>query len=170
MSEDSIKKRKAGRPQKNSSKDVQRSFLVNPDLWDAADSLPIPRPDIIREALANAVSFYASDLQKLRWQLEEVQKEIQSKLAREHAILERIKQLEDALIVVESETVKAEVSKEQAVKETLHLTNVFSKRMTHEHFDIIAGLSGIDSAKIEVFLKDTKYRPSENDVRTFIFG
>jgi len=161
MIDDTNKKRKAGRPKKLSSKDVQRSFQVDPDLWDAADDLPVPRPDIIRQALMNAVSFYASDLPKLRWQLEEVRAQIQSLVAKETIIDARIKELEGEVILIETTQKRHEETKEKAVSETLHLTKVFKKNMNHGHFDIIAELSGIDSAKIEVFLKDTRFSPSE---------
>lgn len=170
MLDDTNKKRKAGRPKKLSSKDVQRSFQVDPDLWDAADDLPVPRPDIIRQALMNAVSFYATDLPKLRWQREETRAQIQSLIAKETFLDARIKELEGEIVLIEATQQKHEEYREKAVTETLHLTKVFKKNMTHEHFDIIAGLSGIESAKIEVFLKDTRFRPSEEEVRTFIFG
>ena len=55
-----------GRKKKNTGRETQHVVYVDPDVWEAANDLPISRPDIIREALANAISFYKTDLPKLK--------------------------------------------------------------------------------------------------------
>src|SRR5665647_2358775 len=110
--DDPLKKSKRGRKQKLSSRDTQHSFYTDPDLWDAAGNLPIPRPDIIRDALLNAVSFYQSDLPKLKWQLEEIHAQKQALESKEAVILSRIEHLEAKAVVEVSDQQKTEELKE----------------------------------------------------------
>ena len=163
-------KRKRGRKKKLSSRDTQHSFYADPDLWDAAGNLPIPRPDIIREALLNAVSFYQSDLPKLKWQLEEVRAQKHALEARESVIISRIEQFEANVVIEINDQQKALEAKEIAVTETLTMCRAFKKNMGYAHYAKLEELSGIDAARIEAFLKDTKFRPKEETVRVFYNG
>jgi len=159
-----IKKR--GRKKKLTT-ETQHSFYVDPNLWDAADALPVPRPDIIREALLNAVAFYKSDLPRLKWRLGEIGAERQRLDSEEAVILKRIEQLEANVIVEVDVKQKAEELKESAVRETLTMCKAFKKNMSFSHYAKLEELSGIDAPKIEAFLKDSKFRPAEEAVRLF---
>jgi predicted RNase H-like nuclease (RuvC/YqgF family) len=158
-----------GRPRVTSNRDVMRGVYIDPDLWDAAGDLPISRPDIVREAFRNAVSYYKTDLPKLEWQLEEKQNQM-LKLENECAVLEKrigeLKEEEELFSQMQS----IDINKlEDAVSETLRMCRVFKRNIGHEQFTIISKLSGCESASIEVFIKDHKFRPTEEDVRLF-FG
>jgi len=165
LTDDSIKKR--GRPKKNSTRDTQHSIWLDPDLWEAAGSLPISRPDIVRNAFMNAISFYDSDLPKLRWQLEEIRVQKMDLEAKETVIINRIAELEEEVKLFSQIQENDITKKENAVNETLRLCNVFGKKMAHTQFSIISDVSGEDPAKIESFLKDHKFRPNEDEVRNF---
>ena len=170
MIDDGINKKQRGRKPKLTKNDVQRSIYIDHDLWEAAGSLPVPRPDIVKEAFMNAVSYYTSDLPKLRWQLEELQNQKAEIEAKEAVISARIEELEAADELSAIIQQKARNSKEDAVKETMRLCHVFKKKMNHVQFSIISGMTGVDAAKIEVFLVDKHFRPSENEVRGFLIG
>lgn len=162
--------RRRGRPKKNPDTTTQHVIYMDPDLWDAAGDLPESRQDIAREAFLNKVSYYKSDLPKLKWQLEDVRMQIQSFLAKEAVILKRIEQLEAKAVIEVSETEKLNECKETAVAETLVMCKAFKKNMGYSHYAKLAELSGVEAAKIEVFLKDLKFRPSEEAVRIFYKG
>lgn len=159
-----------GRKKKNTGRETQHVVYVDPDVWKAANDLPISRPDIIREALANAISFYQTDLPKLKMQLDDVRAQIQSLQAKEAVILSRIGQLESKAIFDINEQEKEAELKEIAVKETLTMCRAFKKDMQYSHYTKLSELSGFEAAKIEVFLKDSKFRPSEEAVRVFYMG
>lgn len=169
MSLDEVKTTK-GRKKKNTGRETQHVVYVDPDVWEAAGDLPISRPDIVREAFANAISYYKSDLPKLKWQLEEIRKQIQSLQAKEAVILRRIEGLEAKAVIDINEQERAEELKEMAVKETLTMCKAFRKNMAFSHYTKLSELSGVEAAKIEVFLKDSKFRPSEEAVRVFYMG
>jgi hypothetical protein len=158
--------KKRGR-KKKLSRETQHSVWVDPDLWEAADDLPIPRPDIIRTALLDAVAFYKTDLPKLKWELEKVREEKQSILSKEAVLIARIEQLEAKAVIEVEARHKAEESTELAVQETLTMCKAFKKKMGYIHFTKLEELSGVDAAKIEAFLKDTKFRPEEEAIRVF---
>lgn len=169
MSLDEVKTTK-GRKKKNTGRETQHVVYVDPDVWEAAGDLPISRPDIVREAFANAISYYKSDLPKLKWQLEEIRKQIQSLQAKEAVILRRIEGLEAKAVIDINEQERAEELKEMAVKETLTMCKAFRKNMAFSHYSKLSELSGVEAAKIEVFLKDEKFRPNEDDIRVFYSG
>jgi hypothetical protein len=168
MLDDTIKNKK-GRPKKLNN-EVHRSLYVDPDIWEAAGDLPVPRPDILREALINAISFYTSDLPKLRWQLSEIQAQKQTLEAKELAIIKRIEELEANVLLQEEQKIKSEESKVLAAKELVRLSSIFKREMTHEHFSIISNLSGLDAAMIAVFCEDTKFRPTYEEALAFTRG
>jgi hypothetical protein len=159
-----------GRKKKNTGRETQHVVYVDPDVWEAANDLPISRPDIIREALANAISFYKTDLPKLKMQLGDIRTQIQSLQAKEAVILSRIEQLEAKAVFDINEQEKADELKEVAIKETLTMCRAFKKNMQYSHYTKLSELSGVEAAKIEVFLKDSKFRPSEEAVRVFYMG
>lgn len=159
-----------GRKKKNTGRETQHIVYIDPDVWKAANDLPISRPDIIREALANAISFYQTDLPRLKMQLGEVRTQIQSLQAKEAVILSRIEQLEAKAVFDVNEQEKEAELKEIAVKETLTMCKAFKKDMRFSHYTKLSELSGVEAAKIEVFLKDSKFRPSEDAVRVFYMG
>lgn len=169
MSLDEVKTTK-GRKKKGTGRETQHVVYVDPDIWEAAGDLPISRPDIVREAFANAISYYKSDLPKLKWQLEEIRKQIQSLQAKEAVILRRIEGLEAKAVIDINEQERAEELKEMAVKETLTMCKAFRKNMAFSHYSKLSELSGVEAAKIEVFLKDEKFRPNEDDIRVFYSG
>lgn len=158
---------KRGRKKKNSGKETQHSVYVDPDLWEAADHLPTPRPDIIREALLNAVSFYESDLPKLKWQHEELIKQIQALQAQDAVILSRIEHLEAKVLFDTNEQDKEDARINSAINETLRMCKTFKKSMGYPQYSLLSELSGVEPAEIEVFLVDSKYKPSEDAVREF---
>ena len=162
------KKETRGRPKTHTSRDVQRGVYVDPDLWDAAGDLPVSRPDIIRDALLNAVSYYQSDLPKLRWQLEENNKRILNIESENKLLKNRIAELEEEEKMFAQVKQINEHKTEDAVNETLRLCRTFRKKIGHEQFSIISKLTGLDSAQIEVFVKDRKFNPTEDDVRLFL--
>jgi len=164
--EETIPKRR-GRKRKNTGRETQHIVYVEPDVWDAADNLPESRQDIMREALLNKISYYHSDLPKLKWQLEEIRARIQSDLAKEAVIIRRIEQLEAKAVVELDEIRKADECLDIAIKETITMCKAFKKNMMYAHYAKLSELSGMDAAKIEVFLKDSKFRPSEEAVRVF---
>lgn len=159
-----------GRKKKSTGRETQHVVYIDPDVWKAANDLPISRPDIIREALANAISFYQTDLPRLKMQLDEIRTQIQSLQAKEAVVLSRIEQLESKAIFDVTEKEKEAELKELAVKETLTMCRAFKKEMQYSHYTKLSELSGFEAAKIEVFLKDSKFRPSEEAVRVFYMG
>lgn len=128
---------------------------------------PESRQDIAREAFLNKIAYYHSDLPKLKWQLEEIRARIQSDLAKEAVILRRIEQLEAKAVIEVNDVKKAEAQINVVVKETLTMCKAFKKDMGFLQYTKLSDLSGVDAAKIEVFLKDSKFRPSEEAVRVF---
>jgi len=159
-----------GRKKKNTGRETQHAIYIDPDVWEAAGHLPESRPDIIRQAFLDKISYYQSDLPKLKWQLEDVRKQIQSFLATEAVIVSRIEQLESKAIFDVSEREKDAELKETAIKETLTMCRAFKKSMGYHHYSKLSELSGFEAARIEVFLKDSKFRPSEEAVRVFYTG
>lgn len=174
IDEDLDLSKKRGRPQRLSKSVTQHSIYVEPELWAAADNLPLSRPDIVRKALEDAVAFYQSDLEKLKSQHNEVQKQIMDLQAQDSVILERIEQLEAKAVYEEDEKQKAQDLIEMAVSETLTMCKAHKRssafRIGFEQYQKLEQLSGVDAAKIETFLKDTKFRPVEETLRVFYNG
>jgi len=162
--------KRRGRKRKLTSRETQHPVYVDPDVWDAAGDLPISRPDIIRAALANAISFYKDDLPKLKFQLEEVRAQILALQSKEAVIVARIEQLEAKAVVDVSAHAKAEEFKEIAVKETLTMCKAFKRNMGYSQYTKLEELSGVDAAKIEAFVIDNRFRPTEEAVRSFYGG
>lgn len=159
--------RRRGRKKKNTGRETQHVIYMDPELWDAAGDLPETRQDIAREAFLNKVAYYHSDLPKLKWQLEEIRARIQSDMAKEAVILLRIEQLEAKAIIEVNDVQKAEDQINLVVKETLTMCKAFKKDMGFLQYTKLSDMSGVEAAKIEVFLKDAKFRPSEEAVRVF---
>lgn len=166
--------KKRGRPSSLPKSVTQHSVYVEPDLWKAAESLPISRPEIMRKALEDAVAFYESDLEKLKSQHTELQKQIMDLQAQDAVILERIDQLEAKAVYEKGEKQKAQNLVDMAVSETLTMCKAHKRssafRIGFEQYQKLEQLSGVDAAKIETFLKDNKFRPPEEAVRVFYNG
>ena len=70
--DDTLKKQKTSPYEVNDDVKVQRSFYVLKWLWEAADGLPISRPEIITQALLNAVTAFKSEVPQLRYDVEQI--------------------------------------------------------------------------------------------------
>lgn len=166
--------KKRGRPQRLPKSVTQHSVYTEPELWEASGNLPISRPEIIRKALEDAVAFYQSDLEKLKSQHNELQKQIMNFQAQDAIIVERIEQLEAKAVYEEGEKQKAQDLVEMAVSETMTMCKAHKRssafRIGFEQYQKLEQLSGVDAAKIETFLKDSKFRPAEETLRIFYNG
>lgn len=104
--------KRRGRKKKLSSSETQHSVYIEQDLWDAAGSLPVSRPDIVRQAFLNAIAFYNDDLPKLCCKLEELRSQKQVIESKEAVILSRIEQLEAESMIA--------VNDQQTAKRIMH--------------------------------------------------
>lgn len=163
MQEDEILK---GRGRKKKlTRETAHNIYIDPDVWEAAGDLPVSRPDIIRQALVNAISFYKNDLPKLKYELSLEVEKLQTSEAKIAVLKSRIEQLEAKAVIEINEQEQKEERLEIAIKETLQMCKAFKKNMGFSHYAKLSELSGIEAPKIEVFLKDSKFRPSEDTLR-----
>lgn len=153
--------------QKTTYKKIQRSLQVPEDIWNASECIPGGRTKFIIESLAGAINAYKSELPKLRMEVEELNIEISSKEALRSAKLSRIAELESESETELKEVVKHQQNIEQAIIETVRLLKAFRKQINRSHFVRLEGLSGTPADDIGAFIKETKYRPSEEQVREF---
>jgi len=152
---------------KHTSEIIQRSLQVPKDVWDAAKCIPGGRTKFIIEALAGAVNAYKSELPQLRLEVEELNNQISSLEALRSAKLSRISELEAEAEDNLKEAVKHQQNIEQAILETGRLLKSFRRNITKSHFHRLEELSGTPASDIEVFIKEYKYRPSEEQIREF---
>lgn len=167
MQDETIDVKKRGRKKKNTGRETQHIIYMDPELWDAVGDLPESRQDIAREAFLNKLAYYTSELPKLRWQLEEIRARIQSEMAKEAVILQRIEQLEAKAVIEVNDVKQAEDQLNVVITETMTMCRAFKRNMGYLQYSKLSELSGVEAAKIEVFLKDFKFRPSEEAVRVF---
>jgi hypothetical protein len=146
---------------------IQRSFYVQKYIWDAADGLPISRPEIITQALLNAITAYKSEAAQLRYDITNIDKQIETLLAQRTAKVNTLIEIEKA----ESEKAKndalSRIAIEQAVVETMNLVDMFRKKMTPSHFKRLETISGIPAAEIKTFLEENDYSPETDKLRMF---
>ena len=146
---------------------IQRSFYVPKWLWDAAEKLPIARPEIITQALLNAVSAYKSEIPQLLYEADQLKKEIGEKEARIAAIYKRVEELRKQ----ESEGEKLEamniIAAKQAIQETLSLQEMFRRDMNQTHFKRLESLSNIPSKEIKAFLNEKNFSATEGELTLF---
>ena len=159
MIEDSI--------QKSKSKTIQRSIQVPADIWDASKCIPGGRTKFIIESLASAINAYKTELPKLRMEVEELNIQICSMEALRSAKLSRIADLEAEAETDLKEAVMHQQNIEQAIIETFRLLKNFRRNITKSHFLRLEELSGTPACDIEVFIKEMKYRPTEEQIREF---
>jgi chromosome segregation ATPase len=153
--------------QKHAVRKVQRSIQVPEDIWEAGACIPGGRTKFIIEAMANEVAARKSELPKLRMELEKDYSDLhqlQSSIsAKESRIAELVAEQENEL----KEAIRIQGDIEQAVIETGRLLKDFRKGLTHAHYRRLSDLSGTPALHIEAFIKETKYRPSEEQIREF---
>lgn len=146
---------------------VQRSFYVPKWIWDAAEGLPGGRPQAIIRALLNDITAFKSEIPQLRYDVEQIDLQIETLLAQKTAKLNRIAELENE----ETEDIKQVAIKEftakQAVLETVALLDMFRKDLGHGHYKRLEELSGTAADDIKTFLTEKKFRPSEEEIRLF---
>jgi len=146
---------------------IQRSFYVPLWVWEAADNLPVSRPEIIIQALLNAVSAYKSEIPQLRYDVEQIDKQIESLLALKTAKLERINELEHEEVIHMMEASNSDIAVKQVIEETMSLATMLHRDMGPSHFKRLEKLSGTPAEEIKEFLKSKKFRPDEDEVRMF---
>lgn len=165
--DDTLKKQKTSPYEVNDDVKVQRSFYVLKWLWEAADGLPISRPEIITQALLNAVTAFKSEVPQLRYDVEQIDKQIEALTAQKVAKLNRIAELEREEREHIQDVVKFEIGIQQAVLETMDLLRMFRKELGQVHYKRLETLSGVPATEIKDFLKERKFMPDEDEVRLF---
>ena len=139
------------------------SFLTDCD----ADGLPISRPEIITQALLNAVTAFKSEVPQLRYDVEQIDQQIEALTAQKVAKLNRIAELEREEREHIQDVVKFEIGIQQAVLETMDLLRMFRKELGQVHYKRLETLSGVPATEIKDFLKERKFMPDEDEVRLF---
>jgi len=165
--DDTLKKQKTSPYEVNDDVKVQRSFYVLKWLWEAADGLPISRPEIITQALLNAVTAFKSEVPQLRYDVEQIDQQIEALTAQKVAKLNRIAELEREEREHIQDVVKFEIGIQQAVLETMDLLRMFRKELGQVHYKRLETLSGVPATEIKDFLKERKFMPDEDEVRLF---
>lgn len=165
--DDTLKKQKTSPYEVNDDVKVQRSFYVLKWLWEAADGLPISRPEIITQALLNAVTAFKSEVPQLRYDVEQIDQQIEALTAQKVAKLNRIAELEREEREHIQDVVKFEIGIQQAVLETMDLLRMFRKELGQVHYKRLETLSGVPVIEIKDFLKEKKFMPDEDEVRLF---
>lgn len=165
--DDTLKKQKTSPYEVNDDVKVQRSFYVLKWLWEAADGLPISRPEIITQALLNAVTAFKSEVPQLRYDVEQINQQIEALTAQKVAKLNRIAELEREEREHIQDVVKFEIGIQQAVLETMDLLRMFRKELGQVHYKRLETLSGVPATEIKDFLKERKFMPDEDEVRLF---
>lgn len=165
--DDTLKKQKTSPYEVNDDVKVQRSFYVLKWLWEAADGLPISRPEIITQALLNAVTAFKSEVPQLRYDVEQIDQQIEALTAQKVAKLNRIAELEREEREHIQDVVKFEIGIQQAVLETMDLLRMFRKELGQVHYKKLETLSGVPATEIKDFLKERKFMPDEDEVRLF---
>lgn len=165
--DDTLKKQKTSPYEVNDDVKVQRSFYVLKWLWEAADGLPISRPEIITQALLNAVTAFKSEVPQLRYDVEQIDQQIEALTAQKVAKLNRIAELEREEREHIQDVVKFEIGIQQAVLETMDLLRMFRKELGQVHYKRLETLSGVPAIEIKDFLKEKKFMPDEEEVRLF---
>lgn len=165
--DDTLKKQKTSPYEVNDDVKVQRSFYVLKWLWEAADGLPISRPEIITQALLNAVTAFKSEVPQLRYDVEQIDQQIEALTAQKVAKINRIAELEREEREHIQDVVKFEIGIQQAVLETMDLLRMFRKELGQVHYKRLETLSGVPATEIKDFLKERKFMPDEGEVRLF---
>lgn len=146
---------------------IQRSIQVPKDIWVASGCIPGGRTKYIIESLANAIDARKSELPKLRLEVAEHLADRQRLDAIISAKNARIAELEAAQENEIRDAIQIQRNVEQAVIETMRLLKDFRRDLTKSHYRRLSDLSGTPAIDIEEFIKEYKYRPSEEQIREF---
>lgn len=146
---------------------IQRSIQVPEDIWTAAKCIPGGRTKFIIDALAGAVDANKSEIPKLRMEIEMHLEDIRRLEALVSAKTARITALESEQENNLNEVIRIQTNIEQAVIETVRLLKEFRRDLSKSHYKRLSELSGTPSQDIESFIKEHKYRPTENQIREF---
>lgn len=150
-----------------SKKMIQRSIQVPEEIWEAAKCIPGGRTRYIINQLAEAVNSYKSELPKLRLEVEELQSQRYDIDAKISAKIMRIAELEAEVEVGFNEAVKQQQIIEQAITEAIRLIRSHRSDLTQYHYNRLSDLSGTPSKDIETFVKEHRYKPTEDQIREF---
>ena len=103
----------------------------------------------------------------LRYDVEQIDKQIEALTAQKVAKLNRIAELEREEREHIQDVVKFEIGIQQAVLETMDLLRMFRKELGQVHYKRLETLSGVPATEIKDFLKERKFMPDEDEVRLF---
>jgi hypothetical protein len=167
MLDEIIKKQKTSPYQVDETAKVQRSFYVPLHIWEAAADLPGGRPQAIINALLNAISAYKSEIPQLRFEVEQIDLQMEVLQRQKTAKLMRISELEK----VENENMldvsRSEMAIQQAVVETISLVAMYRQDLGNIHYKRLEELSGTPATEIKLFIKEKKFMPTDDEIRMF---
>lgn len=150
---------------------TQHSVYCEEWLWvaafGAAKRRGKSRPQAIREFLFSLISEHEPEIPKLKAQIEDMRSQMDSIQVLMNAKIQILNQLikeESAVVQEQSQKILA---KEQAVLETSDLIQLFGSRLSGEHYNRMSALSGKPVPEIKKFLKDERFRPTEQKIREF---
>lgn len=147
---------------------LQRSFYVKKWIWDAANELPISRPEIITRALLNEIAAFKSEIPLLKYDVEQIDIQIESLHAQKTAKLNRIAELENQAVLNDTDAAFSEFAVQQAILETTELLKMVGYRdLQKVHYTRLQELSHTPAAEIKEFLKSKKFMPSDYEIEMF---
>jgi hypothetical protein len=153
---------------------TQHSVYCEPWLWAAAEQAAKnrgkSRPGAIREFLFSLVSEHETDALKVKNQIDDLKQQMESI----HILLDAKVQVYNQLVKKEAAQVQEQSQKiialEQAMVETSDLLQMFGSKLIGDHYSRMALLSGKTVPEIRTFLKEKKYRPTEQQIKDFYMG
>jgi len=169
MLDDTINKNQKTNPYEadGESAKVQRSFYVPLWIWEAAEGLPGGRPQAIIQSLLDRITAFKSEIPQLKYDVQQIDLQIEALQVQRVAKLNRIAELEKA----DEEGIKANslvnFAIEQAVLESIDLLKMYRRDLGQIHYKRLEGLSGISAIEIKDFFKEKKFMPSEDEIRLF---
>jgi hypothetical protein len=167
MLDETIKKIETDPYQLNDNDKVQRSFYVPKWIWNAAEGLPGGRPNAIIQALLDKITAFSSEIPQLRYDVEQIDIQINALQAQKVAKLNRIKELEKADNENMLEVSRSEMAIQQAVVETISLVAMYRKDLGNIHYKRLEELSGTPASDIKQFIKEKKFMPTDDEIRMF---
>lgn len=146
---------------------IQRPIHVEKWLWDAAGTLKLSRPQIIRNALLAAVMEYHTEIPQVENDIEEIDKDIEALLIQKNAKIHYLNELKAKQTEFDEEQKLALINREQAVLETMQFLDRFFRDMGAHHFKRLEELSGVPARDIKAFVSEKNFTPSEEEMRNF---
>jgi len=147
---------------------VQRPIWVEKCIWDAAGKIKgITRPQIIRNALLEAILDSQTEIPQIEEEIRKLDEEIEERRVLKNAKLHILEELRSRKIEAEKNAQLEKINKSQAVEELMRFLEMFFREMGMHHFYRLEELSGVPAKEIKKFVESKNYTPSREEIQNF---